>query len=92
MTHKVPMMTATTKADNKGFVNPKEHVHTTEMNTQADKDATTTKVIVGCFGRVHDSKMQQLALSGKESTSAENVSSRWHKCNQKRQSHLGQAM
>ena len=48
-TTKVPMMTATVKADDKGLASPKGHVRTMAMGAQADNCATTTKAIAECI-------------------------------------------
>ena len=64
-------MTAAAKADNKGPVGLKGHVHTAAMGTQANDCATMTKAIAEHVNRVQGKKMQELALSGKESTPTE---------------------
>ena len=69
-TTKVPPMTAT-KADNEGLGSLKGHVYTTAMGTQADSYARTTKAISKCVTRVYGNEMQQIVLSGKESTPTE---------------------
>ena len=70
-TVKASTMTANTKADEKGIGSPKGHVHAVAMGTQANNCTTTTKAIAECVGRVHGNKMQNLVLSGAESTPTE---------------------
>ena len=70
-TAKVPMMTATEKADDKGLGSLKGHVHNAAMGTQADNYTKTTKAIAKCVGQVCGNEMRLLALNGKESTPTE---------------------
>ena len=66
-------MTAPTKEDDEGLDSLKGHMHTAAMGTQANDHATTTKAVAECIGRVCGDKVQQLTLSGKESTPTEPV-------------------
>ena len=65
------MTASTSKADDEGLGSLKGCVCTTAMGAQADNHTTTTKAIAKCFGRVHGNEMQQLVLSGTESTPTE---------------------
>ena len=56
-TTKVPTMTATMEADNKGLASLKGHVCTAALGMQANNCTTMTKAIAECVATVHGNKM-----------------------------------
>ena len=60
-----------TKADDKGLGSLKGQQCTAAIGAQADNCTKTTQATAKCMGQVHGNEMQQLALSGTESTPTE---------------------